>query len=65
MPFDGNKWNIKKLVPYLEMIDIIKRRWPEFERFEDLDKPNDTSKVGDPLQSENKYSKSWLYITRI
>lgn len=45
MPFDGNKWNIKKLVPYLEMVDIIKRKWPEFERFKELDKPNDTSKA--------------------
>lgn len=25
MPFDGNVWNVKKLVPYKEMLDIAVR----------------------------------------
>lgn len=25
MPFDGNVWNIKKLVPYSEMLDRVVR----------------------------------------
>ncbi|NXN08263.1 MOCS1 protein, partial [Indicator maculatus] len=29
MPFDGNKWNFKKMVSYKEMLDTIKQRWPE------------------------------------
>ena len=43
MPFDGNKWNFKKMVPYKEMIDTIKAKYPDFSRLSD--KPNDTSKV--------------------
>ncbi|XP_028903175.1 molybdenum cofactor biosynthesis protein 1 isoform X2 [Ornithorhynchus anatinus] len=29
MPFDGNKWNFKKMVSYKEMLDTIQGRWPE------------------------------------
>ncbi|XP_060081577.1 molybdenum cofactor biosynthesis protein 1-like isoform X1 [Ylistrum balloti] len=43
MPFDGNKWNSKKMVSYLEMMDTIKARWPDFSRMQDH--PNDTSKA--------------------
>lgn len=25
MPFDGNVWDVKKLVPYAEMLDIVVR----------------------------------------
>lgn len=25
MPFDGNVWNVKKLVPYSEMLDTVVR----------------------------------------
>ncbi|XP_038654978.1 molybdenum cofactor biosynthesis protein 1 isoform X2 [Scyliorhinus canicula] len=32
MPFDGNKWNFKKLVSYQEMLGTIKQRWPDLER---------------------------------
>jgi len=42
MPFDGNKWNTKKMVPYQEMLDIITHRFPDFCRVDDA--PNDTSK---------------------
>ncbi|KAJ3613836.1 hypothetical protein NHX12_020081 [Muraenolepis orangiensis] len=31
MPFDGNKWNFKKMVSYQEMLDSIKQRWPALE----------------------------------
>ncbi|XP_044530365.1 molybdenum cofactor biosynthesis protein 1 isoform X2 [Gracilinanus agilis] len=32
MPFDGNKWNFKKMVSYKEMLDTIQQRWPELEK---------------------------------
>nr|XP_060610080.1 molybdenum cofactor biosynthesis protein 1 isoform X1 [Anolis sagrei ordinatus] len=32
MPFDGNKWNFKKMVSYKEMLDTIKQKWPELEK---------------------------------
>ncbi|XP_072313923.1 molybdenum cofactor biosynthesis protein 1 isoform X2 [Eucyclogobius newberryi] len=28
MPFDGNKWNFKKMVSYQEMLDQIRQHWP-------------------------------------
>ncbi|KAI4905080.1 hypothetical protein NFI96_016803 [Prochilodus magdalenae] len=31
MPFDGNKWNFKKMVSYAEMLDRIKQQWPGLE----------------------------------
>jgi len=42
MPFDGNKWNTKKMVPFSEMLEIIRTRYPDFKRINDA--PNDTSK---------------------
>ena len=42
MPFDGNKWNTQKMVPYQEMIEIIQQKYPDFHRIADA--PNDTSK---------------------
>lgn len=32
MPFDGNKWNFKKMVSYKEMLDTIQQQWPEMEK---------------------------------
>nr|XP_033792497.1 molybdenum cofactor biosynthesis protein 1 isoform X2 [Geotrypetes seraphini] len=32
MPFDGNKWNFKKMVSFQEMLDTIKQRWPDLEK---------------------------------
>ncbi|KAM6182510.1 molybdenum cofactor biosynthesis protein 1 [Erethizon dorsatum] len=32
MPFDGNKWNFKKMVSYKEMVDTIQQQWPELEK---------------------------------
>jgi len=35
MPFDGNVWNSKKLVSYMEMMDIVKQRYPSIYRLKD------------------------------
>ncbi|CAG0899286.1 unnamed protein product, partial [Darwinula stevensoni] len=43
MPFDGNKWNTTKMVPYFEMLDVIKRQFPNLTRL--TDQANDTSKA--------------------
>ena len=42
MPFDGNKWDDRKMVPYQEMLQIIKDKFPDLEKIQDGD--NDTSK---------------------
>ena len=45
MPFDGNKWNTKKMVSFKEMMKIIVQKYP-IETINKLqDDPNDTSKV--------------------
>ncbi|EED21429.1 molybdopterin cofactor biosynthetic protein [Talaromyces stipitatus ATCC 10500] len=43
MPFDGNKWSAKKMVPYQEMLDIIRKSYPSLEKV--ADHKNDTSKT--------------------
>ncbi|KAL8622867.1 hypothetical protein ACOMHN_026988 [Nucella lapillus] len=43
MPFDGNRWNFKRMVSYQQMLDMIRDRWPQLERLSD--RPNDTSKA--------------------
>ena len=35
MPFDGNKWNKKKMVSYQEMLDIIKEKYPSLKKVRD------------------------------
>ncbi len=45
MPFDGNKWNTRKFLPYEEMLKIIKKRWPNLQRHNDT--TNDTAKVSE------------------
>ncbi|XP_027912678.1 GTP 3',8-cyclase, mitochondrial-like [Vigna unguiculata] len=42
MPFDGNVWNVKKLVPYSEMLDTVMKQFPSLKR--DQDHPTDTAK---------------------
>ncbi|XP_062325644.1 molybdenum cofactor biosynthesis protein 1 isoform X1 [Osmerus eperlanus] len=32
MPFDGNKWNFKKMVSYQEMLDHIRQQWPSLKQ---------------------------------
>ncbi|KAL9097885.1 MAG: hypothetical protein Q9165_000211 [Trypethelium subeluteriae] len=43
MPFDGNKWSQGKMVPYQEMLDIIKTKYPSLQKVQDH--KNDTSKT--------------------
>lgn len=43
MPFDGNKWSEGKMMPYAEMLDIIKEKYPDLEKVSDH--KNDTSKT--------------------
>jgi cyclic pyranopterin phosphate synthase len=43
MPFEGNKWSKKKMLPYSEMLDIIRQKYPEISRLRDA--KNDTSKT--------------------
>lgn len=42
MPFDGNVWNVKKLVPYSEMLDTMVKRFTGLQRIQD--DPTETAK---------------------
>ncbi|KAH9613304.1 hypothetical protein KSS87_012387 [Heliosperma pusillum] len=42
MPFDGNVWNVKKLVPYSEMLDTVVKKFPGLKRLKDH--PTETAK---------------------
>jgi molybdenum cofactor biosynthesis enzyme MoaA len=43
MPFDGNKWNSNKLVPFKELVDRIETIYGKLDRL--TDSANDTTKV--------------------
>lgn len=43
MPFDGNKWSEGKMLPYQEMLDIIRAKYPDLRKVQDH--KNDTSKT--------------------
>lgn len=43
MPFDGNKWSKGKMLPYQEMLDIIRAKYPGLRKVQDH--KNDTSKT--------------------
>jgi cyclic pyranopterin phosphate synthase len=43
MPFDGNKWSQGKMLPYQEMLDIIRAKYPGLRKVQDH--KNDTSKT--------------------
>lgn len=43
MPFEGNKWNRKKMLSYKEMLGIVQGEYPELEKVQDH--KNDTSKT--------------------
>lgn len=43
MPFDENRWNYDKMVPYKEMLKVITAKWPDIQKLEDS--RNDTSKA--------------------
>ncbi|XP_058757574.1 GTP 3',8-cyclase, mitochondrial-like isoform X2 [Vicia villosa] len=42
MPFDGNVWNVKKLVPYSEMLDTVTKQFASLKRVQDH--PTETAK---------------------
>ncbi|KAL3516611.1 hypothetical protein ACH5RR_023513 [Cinchona calisaya] len=42
MPFDGNVWNVKKLVPYYEMLDRVVKQFTGVQRIQDH--PTETAK---------------------
>lgn len=42
MPFEGNKWNKRKMLGYSEMLDVIKQKYPTLQKAQDH--KNDTSK---------------------
>ncbi|XP_021491917.1 molybdenum cofactor biosynthesis protein 1 isoform X2 [Meriones unguiculatus] len=37
MPFDGNKWNFRKMVSYKEMLDTIQQQWPGLQKLPEED----------------------------
>ncbi|KAI7848772.1 hypothetical protein BDC45DRAFT_298691 [Circinella umbellata] len=43
MPFDGNRWNKDKLVPYRELLERIETRFGSMQKL--VDDPNDTTKA--------------------
>ncbi|XP_047104782.1 molybdenum cofactor biosynthesis protein 1-like [Schistocerca piceifrons] len=43
MPSSGNKWNDGKMVSFSEMLQIIRKQWPDFDPLPNG--PNDTSKA--------------------
>lgn len=43
MPFDGNKWSKGKMLPYQEMLDMIRAKYPGLRKVQDH--KNDTSKT--------------------
>ena len=43
MPFDGNKWSQRKMLPFAEMLDMIKEKYPDLQKVQDH--RNDTSKT--------------------
>lgn len=43
MPFDGNKWSKGKMLPYQEMLDMIREKYPDLRKVRDH--KNDTSKT--------------------
>ncbi|KAK5128893.1 hypothetical protein LTR85_000226 [Meristemomyces frigidus] len=43
MPFGGNKWSQNKMLPYAEMLDMIREKYPTVTRMKDA--KNDTSKT--------------------
>jgi len=45
MPFDGNRWNPDAVVPYYEMVDTIRKSYPDFGRQRNQDGANPTSKT--------------------
>ncbi|KAI7280612.1 molybdenum cofactor biosynthesis prote [Hortaea werneckii] len=47
MPFGGNKWEEQKMMPYAEMLDVIREKHPTLTRMQDA--KNDTKRNGEPM----------------
>ena len=62
MPFDGNKWNSKKMVSYKEMLTIIAKHYEMDKIIKLTDDKNDTSKVWKSLK---KYFQNLTYVFKI
>jgi molybdenum cofactor biosynthesis protein A len=45
MPFEGNKWNSASLLPYYEMVDMVRKELPSLSRQRSLDGLNTVSKT--------------------
>ena len=45
MPFEGNKWNDKKMVPYQRMLELIRLKYGDQQLVRVEDAANDTSKA--------------------
>ena len=58
MPFDGNKWNLRKFVPYRKMLAAVLTQYPDLQRV--ADGPNDTSKVGQAV-----LANAWFVLPTI
>ena len=43
MPFDGNRWNFDRFLPYQQLLDEIRKKWPNLITLDNH--LNDTSKV--------------------
>lgn len=56
MPFDGNRWNLSKFVPYRDMLAKVMAQWEQLVRLKD--EPNYTSKVHcSYLKSASKFCR--------
>lgn len=61
MPFGGNKFELRKMVPYKEMLKTIDKKFPMIVKLKDL--PSDTSKVLISLRSARTscHASSFLF----
>lgn len=56
-PNTGNKWNVKKMVSYKEMLDTLRQQWPELEKLPEEE--SSTAKVGQPRAGQREVWESW------
>ncbi len=59
MPFDGNRWNYSKFVPYRKMLAEVMAQWPDLERL--TDGANDTSKASQELHTQGAFNRGSFY----
>ena len=58
MPFDGNRWNMEKFIPYKNLLDSIRTKYPAVAKIQD--DPNDTTKS---YKACNSYRGQFGFIT--